>query len=210
MLIAVSRRRFAAFLGSLVATALPRRRNRAALLQAAKQKDRTAFDQLMEIHSPRIRRFAERRLPRDDAEDVLQDTWIAAWDRIITVDKEENFPAWVLAICYRKIQDHWRRHHTRYSKNVPIDSAAEPAYLPQEFNRFELQQALKPFWESCAPDQREMLRLYYGDGLTLDEISKVLDRNLNTVKYQFYRLHDNAAKEMAGLSPVLLQPEGLA
>lgn len=37
--------------------------------------------------------------------------------------------------------------------------------------------------------QREVIELYYYAQLTLAEIATVLERNLNTVKYQFYRAH---------------------
>ena len=47
--------------------------------------------------------------------------------------------------------------------------------------------------------QREVLDLYYWAELTLPEVAKVLDRNLNTVKYQFYRGHDLVAQGMAGV-----------
>lgn len=47
--------------------------------------------------------------------------------------------------------------------------------------------------------QREVLDLYYWAELTLPEIANVLNRNLNTVKYQFYRGHDLVAQGMAGV-----------
>ncbi len=45
--------------------------------------------------------------------------------------------------------------------------------------------------------QREVLELYYYAELTLPEIAAALGRNLNTVKYQFYRAHALAAEGLA-------------
>jgi len=41
--------------------------------------------------------------------------------------------------------------------------------------------------------QREVLELYYFSQLNLPEIARALNRNLNTVKYQFYRAHSELA-----------------
>jgi RNA polymerase sigma factor (sigma-70 family) len=44
--------------------------------------------------------------------------------------------------------------------------------------------------------QREVVELYYYAELTLPEIATSLNRNLNTVKYQFYRAHQAVAREL--------------
>ena len=45
-------------------------------------------------------------------------------------------------------------------------------------------------------NQREVLEMYYFAELTLPEIAGLLDRNLNTVKYQFYRAHTQVAEQL--------------
>ena len=55
------------------------------------------------------------------------------------------------------------------------------------------------WWIRFPEAQREVLDLYYWAELTLPEIARALNRNLNTVKYQFYRGHDLVAQGMAGM-----------
>lgn len=48
-----------------------------------------------------------------------------------------------------------------------------------------------------------VVEMYYYAELTLPEIALALGRNLNTVKYQFYRAHARAARELQESSPAV-------
>ena len=196
MQLAFSRKSLFALLSFATGSLIFRGRSDTALLKAARRRDREAFDRLRELHSASLRKFAARRLPASDIDDVLQDTWIAVWEGLPNFEGEDKFRTWVYSICFHKVQDHWRREHYRPPSASLVDAEGRAAYLPKEFAGAELRQALEQFWTSCSPDQRELLRMYYADGLTLKEIGQILGRNLNTVKYQFYRVHELAAKEL--------------
>jgi RNA polymerase sigma-70 factor (ECF subfamily) len=159
----------------------------------------------METHADPLRRFISRRIRGEDREDVFQDTWLAVWESLPSFDARSNFRAWIYSICYHKIQDHWRREHYRPPCADIADVEGRAAYTPTEFATVELQEALRGFWNSCTPDQRELLRLYYSDGLTLKEIGVVLHRNLSTVKYQFYRVHELAVEKLPENPELLLR-----
>ena len=140
---------------------------------------------------------------------MLQDTWLAAWESLPSFDGSCDFRTWIHSICYHKIQDHWRREHGRPQTAALPDSEPKAAYVPKEFASIDLREALREFWEACTPDQKELLRMYYSDGLTLKEIGTILNRNLSTVKYQFYRVHEIAGPILRGESRVLLAREVL-
>lgn len=196
MQIVFSRRSLFALLSFATGSLVFRGRSESVLLRAARRRDREAFDRLRETHTPALRKFAARRLPASDVDDVLQDTWIAVWEALPNFEGDAKFRTWVYSICFHKVQDHWRREHYRPPSASLADAEGRAAYLPKEFSNIELRQALDRFWTSCSSDQRELMRMYYADGLTLKEIGHVLGRNLNTVKYQFYRVHELAAKEL--------------
>jgi RNA polymerase sigma-70 factor (ECF subfamily) len=202
MQLVFSRRSLSALLGSLFTTGFFVGRPERSLVREAKNGDRRAFERLMEIHTPKLRPFASRRLPAAEVDDVLQETWLAAWAGLRLFEGEERFRGWLYSICFRKVQDYWRREHARPQTDWPLSADDEPSYIPKEFSRVEARQSLIRFWDSCTSDQKELLNLYYADGLTLKEISEVLGRNLNTVKYQFYRTHEQAANELPELGPL--------
>jgi len=142
-------------------------------------------------------------VPIADVDDVLQDTWLAAWERLPTLDEDRRFRAWVFTICYHKIQDSWRRKHSWAAADLGRYAEFEPTYFPREFSQVELRECLDSFWKACPVEQQEVLRMYYGDHLTLSEICQILGRNLNTVKYQFYRAHELAASKLPDFETLL-------
>jgi RNA polymerase sigma-70 factor (ECF subfamily) len=174
------------------------------LIRRSQAGDRKAFEGLIKVYSGHLRRFVSRKVIEADREDLLQDTWLAAWEGLKGFDPSTNFRLWLYSICYHKIQDHWRRKRTRGAP-VQLD-AEEPAglYMPAEFGRVELRECLQTFFAACSPEQLEMLRQYYALGFTLKEIAECSGRNLNTVKYQFYRLHELAAAHLPADPETLL------
>lgn len=179
----------------------------ARLVRAAQARDSEAFADLMRKYGPSLRRFAARRVPAKDCDDVLQETWVAAWEGISSFDDNSKLRTWLFSICYHKIQDHWRREHRVPAAADSFDAEAGAAYFPAGYKQVDLRESLRGFWEGCTLDQRELLRLYYSDGLTLREIGQVLGRNLNTVKYQFYRVHEAAGRSLGSSINELLNQE---
>ena len=207
MQLTFSRKGVLAFLSALFGTSLAGGRTEGRLVREARERNRDAFSDLMRTHTPSLRRFVARRVPDRDCEDILQETWLAAWEGIPSFDDNSKLRTWLYSICYHKIQDHWRREHRTPPSAQGLDTEGLATYLPSDFAQVNLRESLRAFWESCTPDQRELFRLYYADGLTLNEISTVLRRNLNTVKYQFYRAHDEASRALGSSMEALLISE---
>lgn len=150
-----------------------------ALCQAG---DRTAFDALVKSHGVALRSFVSRRAPAEHVDDVVQDTWVAAWSSLGGYTVRAKFRTWVYAIAANKCRDLHRRPAT---VSVEVEQGQEEA----EYGRVELRHVVGEVLCSLGPVHREVLDLYYYEQLTLAEIAEVTGRNLNTVKYQFYRAH---------------------
>lgn len=86
-------------------------------LDAATLGDRHAFEALVARYGPALHRYA-RRMLRDsgDVEEVVQDTFLAAWRRLDSFRGESSVQTWLFAICSRKIVDTHRVKRAR-----PID-----------------------------------------------------------------------------------------
>lgn len=165
------------------------------LAKAVRGGDRMAFEQLTSRHSESVRRFLHRRVPQTDAEDVYQETMLAAWEHFSKFSGTGRFRTWLFAVCVNKIKDYWRRQQ-RLSPEFSMDVSEAALYLQPEFAEIDLKETLREAWGGLTPSQQELLELYYGAELTLQEISRVLGRNLSTVKYQFYRAHELAAERI--------------
>lgn len=106
---------------------LPRAEERAEqrLVASAMRGDRAAFDTLTREHAKALRGFLVRRLNLEAAEDVLQETWVAAWAALPRFTSRSRFKAWLFGIAQHKIQDHYRAQG-----RTPTEPLADHANVP--------------------------------------------------------------------------------
>ena len=166
-----------------------------SIIRAAQQGDRASFDALSRTYAPALRGFLLRRVGPSAAEDVLQDALLAAWTGLPQYRGQARFKSWLYAISSRKCAD-WHRQRGKAAE-VPL---AEAAGLPDDWTdnaaASERKQILRRALTQIPDIQREIVELYYDAELTLAEIALALERNVNTVKYQFYRAHALLEREL--------------
>jgi RNA polymerase sigma-70 factor (ECF subfamily) len=170
-------------------------------VEAAQAGDREAFDGLVADHQAEVRKFVTKRVQRESVDDLVQDIWLAAWTSIGEFDSRSRFKTWLYGIAINKCKSYYRNSSRRLPPlplaDVPLDKA-----LRQDIHGpTDLEARLSAFIESLPDNHRQLLDLYYYGELTLPEISRLLDRNLNTVKYQFYRAHTELANLLKEDSP---------
>lgn len=164
------------------------------LVGAARAGDRRAFDTLTAIHRSVLYGFIVRRVGADAADDVLQECLIAAWSSISSFRGKSRFKAWLFRIALYKCADH-HRGKAAHPVNSLDDGLAENLIGERDpFAATDSKIAVRRELDQLPDAQREILELYYFADLTLAEIAEAVGRNLNTVKYQFYKAHANVAE----------------
>ena len=82
----------------------------ADLALRAQSGDKRSFDTLISRHKAALYQFVRRYIGhRDEAYDVLQETFVAAWLALRRYDSERSFAAWLRTIALNKCRDHGRR-----------------------------------------------------------------------------------------------------
>jgi RNA polymerase sigma-70 factor, ECF subfamily len=158
-----------------------------ALVAAVRAGDRGAEEQLYRRHAPSVLTLATRLLrSRDDAMDVLQDTFVTAFEDLAELREPAAFRGWVHRVAVRLVHRRFRKRRLlgilgldRRGEEIPLDSLAGEAASPEA--RVELR------WLDAAllrVDARArvawMLRNI--EGLALDEVAASCDCSLATVK----------------------------
>jgi RNA polymerase sigma-70 factor, ECF subfamily len=164
------------------------------LLRQARAGNRNAFDTLRRVHDAHLRGFVIRRVGTEGTDDILQETWLACWTGLKQYRGRSRFKAWLYGIAAHKCTDYLRRRavNAQHEELLRTDFTSSR----DDFRDVERRQTVQQVLE-CLPDtQREVVELYYFAELTLAEIADILGRNLNTVKYQFYRAHDQVAAQL--------------
>jgi RNA polymerase sigma-70 factor (ECF subfamily) len=85
-----------------------------ALAMRAASGDERAFAMLVTRHKARLYHFARRYVGNaDDAYDIVQQSFVAAWHALGRYDPERPFPPWLQVILLNKCRDHVRRERVR-------------------------------------------------------------------------------------------------
>ena len=136
------------------------------------------FEALLAEHRGALERYVFFRMDnRADAEDVVQETCLAAFRRFGQLRSRDSFKAWLLAIARAKCADHYRRS----PDTVSLDALPPGALVQSRHGRAEAA-AVRDTLASMADRDRELLRLCYYEELPQREIARRLGIPLGTVK----------------------------
>jgi RNA polymerase sigma-70 factor (ECF subfamily) len=99
----------------------------AAIVQQARNGDRSAFEQLYHSFSRMVHGILLARAPRDEVDDLVQDVFLLAMRRIHTLREPTAFGAWIAMIARNRATDYHRRSRetTELPENLPAEDADE-------------------------------------------------------------------------------------
>jgi len=95
----------------------------AAVVQQARNGDRSAFEQLYHAYSRMVHGILLSRAPREEVDDLVQDVFLLAMRRIHTLREPAAFGAWIAMIARNRATDHHRR--SRETVELPENLEAE-------------------------------------------------------------------------------------
>ena len=149
--------------------------------------DQAAFGELYDRHSPVMYGVALRILQnRTDAEDVLQEAWVQAWNQRTSFDPARgNVAAWLVTIARTRALDRRRRQasRSRAEAGLPDDHGRAAIGPEQSAVHSKLSQRLRDALATLEPKQRQVLEIAYFEGLSQSEIAARLGAPLGSVKF---------------------------
>lgn len=163
-----------------------------SLVRAARGGDRVAFGRLVDRWSAGVysRQLACVR-ERSGAEDLAQETFMRAWQRLSQLQDPRAFGAWVLAIASSVCRECLRRKKTGERVMEEIAPAVEPP-RPQREIDLPLAEAV-----SALPDDlQQLLALRHDHGLSCDEIAQQLNKPLGTVTKTLSRAYEQLRERL--------------
>ena len=155
-----------------------------------------AFNVLVLRHQGRVRATCRGIVGVADADDLMQEAFVKAWDRLNTYKRQGKFPAWLGVIARRTCFDHLRQRQRRPSTSLDRltdllgdQFAPEAADLsPDEHMlNLELSAALRAALDSIPADQRRAV--FYRDVMDMEyrEIADATGWSMGTVKSRISR-----------------------
>ena len=161
-----------------------------ALIAAAQQGDREAFNQLVVQYQSLAYNVAYRVLGDGDASaDATQDAFISAY-RALPRFRGGSFKAWIMRIvtnaCYDQLRVKQRRPTTSLDADPDLERHEwniDPSERPEAYvTRQELGQVIQRGLATLPAEQRTCVVLSDIQGMSYEEIAQTMDSSLGTVK----------------------------
>ena len=159
------------------------------LIHKAKRGDIKAFSELYAQLYQELYKFALYTMKhRQDAEDVVSETVIAAYENIKKLKKEESFRSWIFTILMNQCKKHFKQN----SETEELKDEITAEEVSQEEN-YDLLQA----FQMLDGEERMILSCSILEGYSSEEIGYMLAMNPATVRSKKSRALEKLRKNLA-------------
>ncbi len=165
-----------------------------AWVEAARRGDESAFVQIFEQYNVAFFNLVRHTLgDPDDAEDVVQQTFIKAFRGLAHMREPDRLEAWLKRILYTTTIDALRHRKSHRAseldekvgyRSVPVRTPEGEALVQEDLGY--LQEAL----QRMSPRYRTYILLREFEGLSYDEMGEVLGEPLTTVRVVLFRARE--------------------
>ena len=158
------------------------------------REDHNAFGELVRRYQSPVRAFLARMTRGDShlADDLAQETFLKAWQKLYTFRGGSRFSTWLFGIAFNEF-----RGAARKRKELALDDVEnlpeEPATSANPQLRLDLTEALK----LLNSNERTAVLLCCQNGLSHEEAAQVLDCPLGTVKTNVLRGKEKLRRNLA-------------
>ena len=164
-----------------------------ALVCSAKQGDKAAFEELTKRHTAMIFRIAMYIAgSREDAEDIVQDAFLKAFQHLRDFEERARFSTWLTRIAVNEALTRLRQ--SRRSQTISIDDGTDESmslgdriadWKPnpgQHYNTYQLRKLLQGALALLPDHQRVVFLLRDVEGLCVTDTAELLGLSVPNVK----------------------------
>lgn len=150
--------------------------------------DPQAFDILVRRYLPRAQVVARRLMQDpDDADDLVQDAFLRALERIGSFDVGRAFEPWFTRLLVNLGLDQRRKQVVRRTERQDPETFAGGASPHREAERAELRSSLRKALERLPDRQRLIVSLFEIDGHSTEEVAGMLKVSQVTVRWHLHQ-----------------------
>lgn len=156
------------------------------LVQQARAGDVDAFGGLFDRYRDAIHRLCYGCVGNSDvADDLVQDTFLIAFERLWQLHSPSKFPAWLRRIAKSVCAMWWRSQHTQSRALETVQEVCPSSEA--DWAHVELHEAIHQALSELPEDERIALAMFHLEGYSLREMAAIFDVPISTVKGRLYR-----------------------
>ena len=173
------------------------------LVERSRAGDKRAFEALIGMYWRRAEAVAAAVVNGDQhaIDDVVQESFIRAYDKLESLSDDARFGPWLLRIVRNQAVT-WLRRHAKVSHYQldQVDASQQEQSEVDEADADPWVVALPQALAALRPADREMLTLKYQAGLDYQQISESLGISLAAVEKRLYRARRRLEQQLSQIA----------
>lgn len=162
------------------------------LVRAAACGDRTAFDTIVQRYCRSLAGFAAARCRTvQDAEDIVQETFLRAFSNLTSYDPSYPFKNWLFTIAYRLIISAYRR---KKPASLSHESAQET--IAHEQPEQPDNEWLWNVIQTLKDDDQTVLWLRYKQDMEIEDIAKIMSVSKTSIRVKLHRARGRLVRQI--------------
>jgi len=179
----------------------------AKLIARSLRQDPDAFGQLVERYATVIVNLAYRMVgDRTEAEDLAQETFVAAFKALPRFRADSKFSTWLYRIAANKCKD-WLRAKRPWQgvQDIDVDEVLDAGVAAEErtperlLSQQQVAEQLDRAIQRLPPLYREAFVLKHVEGLSYEEMQEIVGVNADTLKMRVYKGRLQLSRELVEL-----------
>jgi RNA polymerase sigma-70 factor (ECF subfamily) len=170
-----------------------------ALVERARAGDTAAYEKLVRQYDRQVFRIAQHITQnREDAEDVVQDAFLKAYEKLDQFQGNSKFYTWLVRIAVNESLMRLRKRRTGKMVSIDEDVETEEGSMPRDladwspdpeaqYTQSEMAEILKKTIQGLPPGFRVVFVLRDVDGLSTEETAETLGLSVPAVKSRLLR-----------------------
>lgn len=169
------------------------------ILYSLKKGEESAFKVLFDQYHKKIFYVGRKMgLSVEEAEDIVQESFIQLWRQRESIDSEKNIGGLIKIIAKRLIYKKYSK--LRLMRELFEQNLDEQSIIDYESSKDEEEnvdkEILLTIINNLPRERKKILNLYYTEGLSAKEIAEYLNISVRTVENQLYRTKKDIKKKM--------------
>ena len=179
----------------------------ADIVQRVRAGDVDAFGQIVKGYERRVFALAVMILRnREAADDVTQDAFVRAFERLDLYDVRRPFYPWLATITMRLSRNWLARHSPGARRETPIQPESSPyaSAAPAALDVLVAEDEGRHLWrlvERLPLGERTAVVLHYRQELSVSEVASAIGVTAGTVKTLLFRARQHLRASLAGATP---------
>ncbi len=174
------------------------------LINRTLEGDDNAFSELVKKYQKQVHALAWRKVGDFHiAEDITQDTFLKAYQRLHTLKDPHQFSGWLYVIATRQCLAWFRNKglQKKVLENIETEPTNRDSYsqhiIQEKTETADLakREVVKKLLETLKESERTVITLHYFGDMTCEEMSKFLGVSANTIKSRLRRARNRLKKE---------------